>query len=408
MRVNVPVDWGSLRVSSDPDYNESIPIHAFTGEQNGETSLSLVHRQISSKTRSLLGSGLWANGWRYATPYNARVVSVKAVRRDQSSNHLGTRISKSWPLVTTNALDAVSLTAPEVVAELETLVSNATNGALDKLNQNRIEVGVSLLEARKTFSHLGATAVRVLTLMRAMRRGRFGEAANILGLKLNRRSTRVLASNWLEYKYAWLPLLSDVKAAYDIAQQGIDVPLMMSVVRDVKGTIDVPIPRYVKVDYSSEHWQGSYEYLPEPCTVGCKVRLTAKVNSTELARLKQFGLANPASIAWELVPWSFVIDWFVPVGEFLNALTATYGLLFIDGSVSRYVSISTEHESYPSSASSNKRWPFEAGGLKMEAVQVGRTALQTFPRPVLTRKNHLAVDKAVTAAALWRVTSSRR
>lgn len=33
-------------------------------------------------------------------------------------------------------------------------------------------------------------------------------------------------------------------------------------------------------------------------------------------------MLNPQSIAWELTPWSFVIDWFIPIGNYLNNLDA--------------------------------------------------------------------------------------
>lgn len=41
--------------------------------------------------------------------------------------------------------------------------------------------------------------------------------------------------------------------------------------------------------------------------------------------LKQLGLTNPAIVAWDLVPWSFVIDWFLPVGRYLKSFDASLG-----------------------------------------------------------------------------------
>jgi hypothetical protein len=31
------------------------------------------------------------------------------------------------------------------------------------------------------------------------------------------------------------------------------------------------------------------------------------------------GLKDPLSVAWELLPYSFVADWFIPIGDFLQA-----------------------------------------------------------------------------------------
>lgn len=39
----------------------------------------------------------------------------------------------------------------------------------------------------------------------------------------------------------------------------------------------------------------------------------------ELSLARSLGLANPAAVAWEVVPYSFVVDWFLPVGSYLSA-----------------------------------------------------------------------------------------
>jgi hypothetical protein len=40
----------------------------------------------------------------------------------------------------------------------------------------------------------------------------------------------------------------------------------------------------------------------------------------ELAAYRQMGLGNPLSILWERLPWSFVLDWFYPVGTYLELI----------------------------------------------------------------------------------------
>lgn len=37
-------------------------------------------------------------------------------------------------------------------------------------------------------------------------------------------------------------------------------------------------------------------------------------------------MINPVGIAWELVPFSFAVDWFIPVGKFLNSYTDLAGV----------------------------------------------------------------------------------
>jgi len=42
----------------------------------------------------------------------------------------------------------------------------------------------------------------------------------------------------------------------------------------------------------------------------------------ELSAPRSLGLYDPLSVAWELVPFSFVADWFIPIGTYLDNLAA--------------------------------------------------------------------------------------
>jgi hypothetical protein len=52
----------------------------------------------------------------------------------------------------------------------------------------------------------------------------------------------------------------------------------------------------------------------------CKVRMSYTLTA-ELNPLDSLSLTNPAEILWELLPWSFAIDWFLPIGIWLNNYT---------------------------------------------------------------------------------------
>lgn len=62
----------------------------------------------------------------------------------------------------------------------------------------------------------------------------------------------------------------------------------------------------------------------ESCELRAKARFT--VRNSSVKSLVQLGLTNPAEVAWEVVPFSFVIDWFIPVGNFLSSLDSLVGV----------------------------------------------------------------------------------
>lgn len=45
------------------------------------------------------------------------------------------------------------------------------------------------------------------------------------------------------------------------------------------------------------------------------------------------GLNNPAAVAWDLVPWSFVVNMFVNTGQLVNSITDFVGLSFPSSSI---------------------------------------------------------------------------
>lgn len=78
--------------------------------------------------------------------------------------------------------------------------------------------------------------------------------------------------------------------------------------------------------------------------VKCSIWARLDPEGTTLRSMNQLGLLNPFGLAWDLVPYSFVVDWFLPVGPVLYAMSAPAGLIFVDGSVSIRTSEVSEYE----------------------------------------------------------------
>jgi hypothetical protein len=195
----------------------------------------------------------------------------------------------------------------------------------------------------------------------------------------------------------------DTKAAYDVVQQGLDKPHTLKGVANITESVQVPIRRLEPgVYHNSTYDKSQFVYRDETVEARVKCVIHAKVKSESLTRLKQLGLANPAAIAWELVPFSFVFDWFVPVGEFLNAVTGTFGLEFHDGSLIKLIALDCKVETMQGVGVYLKAKPWNTAELEIRALKMNRSTLSSFPAPVLGLNRSLSVEKAVTAAALFR------
>lgn len=68
----------------------------------------------------------------------------------------------------------------------------------------------------------------------------------------------------------------------------------------------------------------------------CKVRLDYYLDNPFLATLSQLGITNPLHAGYELTRLSFVLDWALPIGDYLSAWDATLGYAFHAGSLTRF------------------------------------------------------------------------
>lgn len=76
----------------------------------------------------------------------------------------------------------------------------------------------------------------------------------------------------------------------------------------------------------------------ERWTDNVTIRATLKVKqiSSINAGLSNLGLTNPVTIAWELAPFSFVVDWLVPIGSFISQFDSSIGFAFEGGCITTF------------------------------------------------------------------------
>lgn len=164
-----------------------------------------------------------------------------------------------------------------------------------------------------------------------LKRGKIKRFCQTLGITYRRPRGRDRSPPglWLEYSYGWSPLLGDL---YTMLENTFEVP--HAYVRQVVRFED---------SYTNRAWP-EYGNLRTFTEGTVKSRATAQgyvyVDCPAILAASQYGLLNPAAVAWEAIPFSFVVDWFAPVGDFLNSLGTTNGLYFKDYSVTSKVTYS--------------------------------------------------------------------
>jgi hypothetical protein len=232
------------------------------------------------------------------------------------------------------------------------LLNECAVKVLGKLADLKVSLPVTVAEAHKTSKHILDTANRVYWAYRSFRKGHFGDMAESLGISSNphrnkfgfsaSKASKSFSNHWLSYKYGWMPLLMDIKGSAEAIVDQLHGGRLPWQVVSARVTSQTSKQNHFTSAYST----GSYGDEAASAAKSYKIKIWADISSPHLNQAQQLGLTNPAAVAWELVPFSFVFDWFMSVGNYLVAATALQGVTIRRAFVSRIREVNTSYHSH--------------------------------------------------------------
>lgn len=291
-----------------------------------------------------------------------------------------------FPQGTLNEVDYLRTYPLIRVRGMDTLVNErnrANTECLLKLKEERFNAGQFAAEANETARMLASSASDLFRAIISIKRGKLPRRlpnGTVMGV------TKTSGGLWLQYQYGWKPLMMDLHDLYKEFQ-----PQVEKAVHTVRAT------RSISSNWdrssSDSYWSASNQQ------VRCDNRtmLYARVRHDTVRTAASMGLINPVSLAWELIPLSFVVDWAMPIGNLLEAFDATAGLDFIGGYTSQLATGSVTGTRRLSAG-----WSGTAVSVQGEIFTYRRSPLGGFPAPAPYVKSPFSTTHTASALALGR------
>jgi hypothetical protein len=197
----------------------------------------------------------------------------------------------------------------------------AIRGEIERM---RVNLGESLAEYRETvamygeFSHaVKQTRDDIKQFLKDSRHGSVKRVAKSLNALI------CDASNlYLQYTYGLKPLASDLGSAVAALETRLESPVWKKITRSKKQTS----AGVINTGYSYGHLEGTWQRA-----YACHAYFYVKYGGGEYGGVSA---GNPIEWIWEIIPFSFIVDWGIDIGGWLSSLDATRGVSAIKGTVS--------------------------------------------------------------------------
>lgn len=364
------------------------------------------------------------DGWRSPTPFRSYVCRLipGPPFNYMAANSAGDRVYHAGPRGYNPSLSQMSIYSGtsgtgRFPRTSENTVNRATTEALNKLADSSANLGESFATMGQTIGMIAEAASRMLDVYRALKArqahrarewDRVHDTYESLPASRKRKITKSqflqrrglpryrpnpeplsksASSAWLELHYGWMPLVADIQFAMGFLRDGLP-KLRVTAIRNVTEDHGLPVKTGTVAPYIQQ--------ISGSVKSGCKVRIDCSLTHPNLVHLNSLGLINPFQLGWELLPFSFVLDWLLPIGNALKALSTPFGLDLKGISTTRWTKSNVTY-----------RWTQYPGYEKGTPI-VGTTASMAtyrtvsffWPTPRTYHKSPFNLTRAVTALAL--------
>lgn len=221
-------------------------------------------------------------------------------------------------------------------------LARARNKALLSLKDQTVNLSIAFKERQKTVDLVTSAlrnAVYIVKKAKSHLRTPWRRRGLLRSLK---GKWKEAPEAWLLYRYGIIPTMLDAYGAVEALEKRENgtYDRYRVTVRGKSTTVLKP-----KTLTSSVGPFGRFYLIPNVRVdtlmlsgkYGARVRYDAALTQPSYLRLSEVGVTNPLEVAWELITFSFICDWFLSIGDWCSALDATLPFTYIGGSETVFI-----------------------------------------------------------------------
>lgn len=208
--------------------------------------------------------------------------------------------------------DAVLNAGFERSADPSRALASAVSKLRGKIKAESANLAVFAAEFRQACNLFVSLAGQLYQGYKAVRRGHLVDAYRDLS------RDRGFSKKWIEFQFGLVPLVGDMESLCNSLADGLREGIRLRAV--ASGHDSETYTRTFRDNYGNLATQFELHEI--------MVRLKAEytISDVTLRNVSQFGFYNIPATAWELIPFSFVVDYCIDVGGWLSNLDALNGI----------------------------------------------------------------------------------
>lgn len=263
------------------------------------------------KVTSIVEPVHWLRERSFLTP----VCSMWPDPGDIPNYRKGVRYSGHYPssIYLGQPLDASTWTLDEPVISTGDMEDLAVTTAYARIDTSDAAALVTAGEIRETVDFIADTARRMVRIYKHARKFKL----RALRGEITRSE---LAKRYLEYRYALRPMVSEIDTYVTALIQTSSPSRQTYRAKEHKAEIALGD---TYVTYSSSNY-GTIEAV-ETCCADVVVR-AGVLCALDVQNLDRWGFTKPIDAAWDLIPLSFIADWFFNIGHTIASFTPEQGI----------------------------------------------------------------------------------